>query len=600
MFQLRYLECHNFFSFENVSIRFTKGMTLITGYDDGGKDSNGSGKSTILNAVCWALFGRTLKGVQGQDVVQWEHKNCKVILILEGGGHVYEITRKLDSLIFKIDKVSISGHHRDIQSSIEDSFKTNYALFIRSTAFSQSQVEFLAASGDADKKRLFKEILSLSRLDRAYERIKTRYETEYSKAERLESELGTNRRQKDNIEEKILKAQESHQSWEEDKATKIKEINTQKNKTPPSAEPLNHELAELAAKVEETVNIQEQVKAIENRMLMLSMEENQYSKEIKHIWDLIEKGTDIGSRCELCGSIVNGKMLGAHKREMEDKITGLKTQREALMKEQIDAKDRLQSLYATKLQNEKISTRINELKTRLMLLEHEWDYYKQTCIAIDSRVVAIEKGANPYEQYLTTFTQERDNLEDTIQSISKQFEETKKNIDTLAFLKFTLSREGVVSHIIEREYSTLVSYANRMLSDISGGKLRVEISPQKELKSGALKEEISISVYVNNNKTPYWGISDGQRQRVNIALLLALNKLCKMKGVNSFDFLLLDEVLDISLAEGGQQDVLLLLKNYMRECHSIILISHKDTFKSSFNSCLSVYRDHLGISHLTR
>lgn len=356
----------------------------------------------------------------------------------------------------------------------------------------------------------------------------------------------------------------------------------------------------MAAKVEETVNIQEQVKAIENRMLMLSMEENQYSKEIKHIWDLIEKGTDIGSRCELCGSIVNGKMLGAHKREMEDKITGLKTQREALMKEQIDAKDRLQSLYTTKLQNEKISTRINELKTRLMLLEHEWDYYKQTCIAIDSRVVAIEKGANPYEQYLTTFTQERDNLEDTIQSISKQFEETKKNIDTLAFLKFTLSREGVVSHIIEREYSTLVSYANRMLSDISGGKLRVEISPQKELKSGALKEEISISVYVNNNKTPYWGISDGQRQRVNIALLLALNKLCKMKGVNSFDFLLLDEVLDISLAEGGQQDVLLLLKNYMRECHSIILISHKDTFKSSFNSCLSVYRDHLGISHLTR
>jgi len=575
-------------------------MCLIVGYDEGGKDSNGSGKSTILNAICWALFGRTLKGVQGQDVVQWKHKNCKVILILEGGGHVYEITRKIDSLIFKIDNVAISGHHRDIQSSIENSFKTNYSLFIRSTAFSQSQVEFLGASGDADKKRLFKEVLSLSRLDRAYERIKIRYDTEYSKAERLESELGTNKRQKDNIEEKILKAQESHKSWEEDKVEKVKELKAQKNKLPPSTDPLLRELTELTPKIQETEYILDQIKIIENKMVVLSMEESQYSKEIKHIRDLVDKGTSIGSRCELCGSVVNKKMLGAHKKEMEDRITDLKTQRELLIKEQTSAKDQLQTLYVTKLQNEKIAIRISEIKIRVTLLENEWNYYKQTCVAIDSRVADIAKGPNPYEQYLVTFTQERDALEHTIQSLYLQFEEAKKNIDTLSFLKFTLSREGAVSHIIEREYATLVSYANRMLSNISGGKLRIEISPQKELKSGALKEEINISVYVNNNKTPYWGVSDGQRQRVNIALLLALNKLCKMKGVNSFDFLLLDEVLDISLAEGGQQDVLLLLKNYMRECHSIILISHKDTFKSSFNSCLSVYRDDLGISHLTR
>lgn len=600
MFTLKYIEGKDFFSFEHFSVKFTRGMTLVIGYDEGGKDSNGSGKSTILNAISWALFGRTLKGVSGMDVVRWGCKDCQVILILEGVGHVYEIKRSLEKLVFSIDGTVIRGHYRDIQSAIETSFKTDYALFIRSTAFSQGQVEFLAAAGDAEKKRTFKEVLSLSRLDTAYDKIRVRYESNFRLAEKLEGELEAAAWRKSQLEEKISQAEDARDSWQADSKVKIQTLEDKKRKVPPQTDSLKTEIAVIESKLAEFSALPNDIKETEEKINYLTIEEGSYQTEIDRLWRLIEKGQEIGGRCDLCGSVVTKKMLGAHKRELEDQIRDLKKQRETIVKEKMETQEYLGYLYSIRLNNDSVQRELREKQNRLAILEIEWKHYYNDLQEIDRQIEEIKNGPNPYSDYLSSFVNELHLVDYTISQTKSQFEGAKKLIDTLAFLKFALSREGAINQIIEREYASLVSYSNRMLSEISGGKLRLSISPLRELKSGALKDEIEIRVYVDENKTTYWGLSDGQRQRVNIALLLALNKLCRMKGVNSFDFLLLDEVLDISLADGGQQDVLSLLKNYLRECSNIVLISHKESFKTSFTSCLSVYRGADGVSHLTR
>lgn len=600
VFKLKHLILTNFFSFEEARLDFSKGLMLISGYDEGGKDSNGSGKSTILNAISWALFGRTLKGVQGQDVVRWGCKNCKVILILEGEGHTYEIQRSLDSIRFNIDNTLVRGHIRDIQSAIETTFKTNYALFIRSTAFSQSQVEFLGAAGDAEKKKLFKEILSLSRLDKAYDKIKVQYDLQSSRTERLEGELESIVRQKDNLENKIQEATNLKENWEENVEEKVKNLKARKQRSPAPIKSIEIDIAKYSKQLEEFGNIENDILSEEKRVQAFAFEDIQYSKEIDHLWDVIKKGQGIGQRCELCGSIVNKKMLGAHKKELEEQITNLKKRKEEIAKERFDSHELLHHYYNVRIEQDKLQKSLEMRKRDLVITEMEWEHYHRDCENIDKQIGEVKNDDNPYDIIRNDLVAELDSCNLQLQMVQQEFEGNKRSIDTLAFVKFTFSREGAVGHIIEREYSTLMSYTNRLLSEISGGHLRISINPQRELKSGALKEEIEIVVYSNEQKTIYWGLSDGQRQRVNIALLLALNKLCKMKGVNSFDFMLLDEVLDLSLAEGGQQDVLTLLKNYLRECSTIVLISHKETFKASFQSCLSVYRDREGISHLDR
>lgn len=600
MFKLKYLEIHNFFSFESCAIRFTSGLTLISGYDEGGKDSNGCGKSTILNAIAFALFGRTLKGVSGIDVVRWGQKDCKVILLMTKGADVYEIERTISTLIFKINGSAIRGHKLDIQHSIEDTCKSNYSLFVRSTAFSQGQVEFLGASSDLEKKKLFKEVLSLSRLDKAYDKAKIRYDEQYNKAARLEGEIGATSWRKNDLELKIYNTEIQKGKWESDIELKIENLRVGQQRTPPPAESIRREVKSIEDKLKDLQNVGEDILEYEKKVHASAFDDTQYAQEIDKIWALIQKGQDLGQRCEVCGTVVNKKMLGAHQRELEEKIESLNKHRTEVAKERFVSQEYLKYLYQTRAHKDLLSANLESSKRDLAINEMEWEHYRERCDSIDKQVKEVQSNGNPYSDILDNLNTELRSVDSKLDTIQEEFTKAKANIDVLSFIKFTLSREGAVGHIIEREFTTLVSYSNRMLSEISGGRLRVSISPQRELKSGALKEEIDINVYANDQRTTYWGLSDGQRQRVNIALLLALNKLCKTKGVNSFDFLLLDEVLDISLAEGGQQDVIFLLKNYLRECSSIILISHKETFKASFNSCISVYRDSDGISRLGR
>jgi DNA repair exonuclease SbcCD ATPase subunit len=600
MFQLKYLECQDFFSFDNASIRFTKGMVLISGYDEQGKDSNGCGKSTILNAICWALFGRTLKGVQGQDVVRWGCKNCKVVLILEGEGHTYEIQRSLDAIRFNIDASVVRGHHRDIQSAIETTFKTNYSLFIRSTAFSQSQVDFLAAAGDAEKKRLFKEILSLSRLDEAYVKIRDRYDLHLRRAERLEGELEALTLRSGNINNKIDETKNLKETWEEGIGQKVRALEARRAKVPRPTEELSNDISLLIQQVHPTDAITEDISQTEKELYEMGFEIIEWEKSITKLWELMERGATIGQRCELCGSVVKQKMLGAHKQELEVKISELKERIAELNQESGSIKERLSKLYRTRLEREELCRTIETKKRELAINVIEWEHYTTDCQNVNKQIEEIKNGINPYDNIHTAYVTELNNTNLQHDGVQKDFEDTKGLIDTLAFIKFTLSREGAVGHIIEREYSTLMSYANRLLSEISGGHLRLSINPQRELKSGALKEEIEIVVYSNEQKTTYWGLSDGQRSRVNVALLLALNKLCTQKQINAFDFLLLDEVVDLSLDEAGEEMVMNLLKNYLRECSLILLVSHKEKFKTSFNNNIKVYRDLGGVSHLDR
>jgi Glu-tRNA(Gln) amidotransferase subunit E-like FAD-binding protein len=92
--------------------------------------------------------------------------------------------------------------------------------------FSQSQVEFLAASGDAEKKRLFKEILQLSRVDRCYDRIKQGYDSEFLRATKFEGEIAGLLRTRDSINERIARAEEDQRNWEKEK----EELNKEKEK----------------------------------------------------------------------------------------------------------------------------------------------------------------------------------------------------------------------------------------------------------------------------------------------------------------------------------------------------------------------------------
>src|SRR5665213_2123658 len=79
----------NFFSWESLEFDFQSGVTLITGenLDDG--TSEGAGKSSIANAMCWALYGQLPKDTNIDDVIRTGEKSCIVTVQLTNGCLLY-------------------------------------------------------------------------------------------------------------------------------------------------------------------------------------------------------------------------------------------------------------------------------------------------------------------------------------------------------------------------------------------------------------------------------------------------------------------------------------------------------------------------------
>lgn len=600
MINLTDLYIKNFFSFRECYLDLSRpGLFLISGYDENGKDSNGSGKSTILNAICWALFGKTLKGVQGKDVVRWGEKDCEVILTLTDKEYKYKIIRNTTKINFMVDGASIPGNKLELQEKIESTFNTSYFSFIRSTSFSQGQVAFLGASTDAEKKKLFKDIFRLDKIDKLYLQVKTRYDGLMTEADGIVHQLKAIEEMIQNAENARLRTETNESNYQQEKEILIDQLSKDKEGRRPTKDgnQIREALQLCSCSLDGLKDVEKKHDDLFEARARILTEIAANKKETMRLWDVLEKSEILGQRCEVCGSIVNRKMLSAHKKELEDKIENLINRNKSLESDLSIIETSRMEADSKLLERNELRKYKENLERELMRLEFDWQEYEEFCKMSDARIEDYEKK-NPYTSVLKDVDHQLDIFKGKQKLWSEDYEKVTKDIDIYAYLKWVLSKEGVSSFIIEESYGRLQYLSNKFLSKISNNNLHLKITPQRELKSGALREEIDIPVFVGSQLTTYWGLSDGQRSRVNIALLLALNKVCKEKKVNEFNFLLLDEVLDISLAEGGQLDVIDVLKEYLKECRTIIVISHKDTIANYFNYNIKVTRDQEGVSKI--
>jgi len=96
---MKFLSAHieNFLTVAAGSVKLAdRGLNLIQGVnnDDDSASSNGAGKSSIVDAICWCLYGVTARGVKGDAVVNLKaKKNTAVIVMLENGATTYKVER---------------------------------------------------------------------------------------------------------------------------------------------------------------------------------------------------------------------------------------------------------------------------------------------------------------------------------------------------------------------------------------------------------------------------------------------------------------------------------------------------------------------------
>ena len=166
--RLNYLEFQNFISYKKLRFDFSEnGLHLITG-------ETGSGKSAIFEGILWCLFGRTVKKVKMEELInENEEKNCFVKLSFEKKNVTYKIVRYRshdeygDELKLFIDKKEYQG--KDTQAKIESIVGLTDKLFIISNLITNDESSNILNIQRAKRIDIFEEIFGLSGLD-AYEK----------------------------------------------------------------------------------------------------------------------------------------------------------------------------------------------------------------------------------------------------------------------------------------------------------------------------------------------------------------------------------------------------------------------------------------------
>ena len=162
----------------------SRGITIIRG-------ATGEGKTTILSALVWAVYGKNIKGKS--DVNTWEkyrqknYHGTKVEVYFSKSGKIHKITRCLkykgevngskgkDRLIYEIDAIEVSDKNKnDIQALIVADLGMSYDLFMNSIMFGQGMKRLIQES-PSDKKDLFEEIFELGYISKAREIAKGYY-----------------------------------------------------------------------------------------------------------------------------------------------------------------------------------------------------------------------------------------------------------------------------------------------------------------------------------------------------------------------------------------------------------------------------------------
>jgi len=169
------IEINNFYSIKKVKLSFDKykGIVLIEGQNKDTGGSNGSGKSVLVEAVVWGLFGRTIRKSTEEALVNNNiKKDCSVKITVNDDLVIERGKKPVFLRLYKGDKEITKDNALNTQAYINELLQTNYKVFLASTVFGQqNNIEFINATPE-DKRTIIKNFLNLDDLFSLRESVK--------------------------------------------------------------------------------------------------------------------------------------------------------------------------------------------------------------------------------------------------------------------------------------------------------------------------------------------------------------------------------------------------------------------------------------------
>jgi DNA repair exonuclease SbcCD ATPase subunit len=537
-----------------TEINFQKSPnTLIIG-------NNGAGKSTILDALCFGLFGKPFRKINKPQLLNSINQQAAVVEIeFAIGKKQYKVIRGIKPNIFEVylaDKLlDQDAKAKDYQEFLEKFIlKLNYKSFTQVVILgSASFVPFMQLS-PADRRAIIEDLLDIGIFSSMNGVVKTKMSEikELSQNTKHEMDLTAERInfQKQSIEDHKTRSEEEIGKKQKEVADSVHQIFTLQR----DVELIQKHINILQKKIEDKISVEKKSKKL---LQLESKIETNIKKNEKDIAFYEEH-----DNCPTCQQFIEGDFKRTQVEERKSKVN---TQRQGL---------------------EEISTQITQANQRIeqihKIIEHISGHHNEI-VKHNSTISAINQYVTKLQKDISDLSQHKDSLE----------EENTKLKELREQLSVLLNKQEQLS--VEKQY---LEFAGALLKD-TGIKTKIirQYLPimNKLINKYLTAMDFFVNFNINENfeetiksrhrdEFGYANFSEGEKMRIDLALLFTWRQVAKLKNSTNTNLLILDEVFDSSLDTVGTEEFLKLIHE-MGTDTNVFVISHKgdqlfDKFRS--------------------
>lgn len=636
MIEFQELVGSNFLSFRELDFDFIDhDFLLILGQnsDSESSSSNGSGKSALLEALVWVLFGRTLRGLTFDEVVNNQtKKGCQIDLWFKKDKQEYHLRRHradpAEGNALKLyEEISSQGaskelsraSNRETQQLLEEILGMNFEIFMNSVAFPQGSAQFFSTLSDAEQKAILEKMLSLETLSEAQIRVKADLKTLDLSISQNELKLSNLQTKQETVESQSEQLKRSHLSFEEERQREIKEllqqIRIEKDKTQElNTFKANKLRQQHSLKVKITKNTealsgieekQDESRELESKLYKVEAKEGPLKKETRIATAKLNRIIALEGKatCPTCGQSVSGKLMEEQRKALELEIEDLSTQQDDLLDEKEGIKLQLRELEKEFNRLSELEVELSRAKNTLEASQKElWEFQSSVKLSeeragqLKEQAYDLKSKINPHQEGMAEVAKTLENLSQEIGKVEDEQNDLEKEREYLAFWVAGFGDRGLKSFILDSVIPTLNDETNRCLSILSDGTIRANFHTQTQLKSGEYREKFGLDIWTENGADRYLGLSGGEQRRLNLAVLMSLRRLAQMQAGAQCNLLLADEIFD-ALDQPGLERAVELLKVQRQNGAKVIVISHSDELQEHFQDILTVQKEG-GISRL--
>ena len=564
MIKFQKLRWKNFLSTGNYysEIDFTKaGTNLIVG-------ENGAGKSTMLDALSFALFGKSHRNITKKQLINSiNNKDCVVEVEFQVGARQYRIKRGIKPNIFEIWKdghmINQSSHAKEYQDILEKNvLQMSHKSFHQIVVLGSSSFVPFMQLNTTSRRNVIEDLLDINIFSKMNVILK-------EKAAQLNTEVASNTHAIE-VAKTAINAQKKYirdlnainTQHRKDKESEISDIQTEIAQLNDDNTTLSEGVSDLLPKVtEELAKVRASKQQLEQYNAQFKSQVNTVVKEAKFF--------DQNATCPTC------------EQDIADELRETK--------------------------KESATNKAKKLKLAMDKAGEQLDIFDTTITDLEAQLQQIMTNQNTLN-----------NNQQTIERLNRNIDKIRDDLDAMTNNDGDMANANTDLYALEEELATLSDSKYVLNEKVSYNRIAGELLRDTGIKTKIIKQYVPVINELTNkylqildffvhfeldesfNETirsrfrdafSYDSFSEGEKQRIDLSLLFTWRQIAKMKNSVSTNLLILDETFDSSLDDDGVDNLMKIIES-LKEDTNVFVISHKSELEDAhFERKLEFFKD---------